>query len=229
MIRFNPIRSLLGFALTAGIAAIAWFTVGQGILDKVNESNARSGGGGPLNERLVAARRFGPAVAKLRRAAGSEARLVGLTLRPDSIEMIAALGGRARGYRWLDRRKGIQTFEVGGAGAAGAVDSEPFSMSKLDPRAPERITRAIAAAEGGDFLLSIADLERASSGKVVWIMRGRIGERGIAYYAGSDGRHIKPYDPSNADLSSATQLSQCIAKAHGDPAKLQRCVARFKP
>ena len=60
-------------------------------------------------------------------------------------------------------------------------------------------------------------------------MRGRIGERGIAYYAPASGRRIAPYDPSNAELSSATQLSQCIARAKGDPAKLQACVKRFVP
>jgi hypothetical protein len=177
----------------------------------------------------VAARRFTPVVAKLKRAAGVEARLVSVTLRPDSVEMIAALGRRARGYRWVQGRKALQRFEVGGAGRAGQPESRPFPMSKLDPRAPERITRAIAAAEGGDFQLSIADLERADTGKVVWIMRGRIGERGIAYYAGSNGRRIKPYDPSNADLSAATRLSQCISRAQSDPARLQRCVQRFKP
>jgi hypothetical protein len=222
---FNPFRSLLGFAFMAAVAAVAWFTVGQDTLDRINETNP----GGPPNKRIVAARRFTPVVAKLRRAAGSEARLVSLTVRPASVEMIAATGGRARGYRWLHGRDGIERFEVGGAGAAGEVSSKPFSMSQLDTRAPERITRAIAKAEGGDFQLSIGDLERAQTGTIVWILRGRIGERGIAYYARANGRRIKPYNPSDPELSSATRLRLCIVAAKGDPAKLRRCSKRHSP
>jgi hypothetical protein len=222
-------RTLVGLALTAAVAAVAWFTVGQDVLDKVNESNARSGGGGPPEQRIVSARRFTAIVERLRDEVASEARLVSVTIRPDSVEFVVFQRGRASGYRYSDGRDGLQRFEVGGAGHAGRAESAPWPMALLDPKAPQRITRAISTAERGDFLLSIGDLERASSGKVVWVMRGRIGERGIAYSAPAEGSRIKPYDPSSPELSAGARLGQCIQRAQGDPAGLQRCVRLYGP
>ena len=206
--------------MTVVIGAVAWFTVGQDTLDRIN----RAKGGG-----VLPAKRLTPVVAKLRKAAGVEARLVSLTLRDDSVEMVAALGGHARGYRWRGGEDELETFEVGGAGERGKIPSKPFPMSKLDPRAPERITHAISDAEGSKFQLSIADLERAETGKIVWIMRGRIGERGIAYFAPDDGSRIKPYNPSDPELSKAARLVQCTSRAHNKAKKVQRCLDRFPP
>jgi hypothetical protein len=229
MYRYGPGRHLLGLALTAIVAAVAWFGFGQGILDKVNESNERSGGGGPEGRRIVSERRFAPVVAQFRRAVGSEAQLVSVTLRPQSVEFVAFQRGTARGYRWREGQDGLQTFEVGGSGQAGRPDTAPWPMSRLDPAAPQRIARAISAAEHGDFHLSIGDIARADSGRIVWILRGTIGERGVAYSANPDGRRVKPYNPASPELSAGARLAQCIQGAHGDPAKLQRCVKRYAP
>src|SRR6059058_2180400 len=113
MLGYGPGRILLRLALTAIVAAVAWFTVG-----KSTDSNTRAGGGGPLNERIVSARRFTPIVARLRRQVGSEAQLVAVTLRPDSVEFEAVEGGRARGYRYRDGHEGLETYDVGGTGQA---------------------------------------------------------------------------------------------------------------
>jgi hypothetical protein len=220
-------RRLVGFLITAIILAVAWFTVGHKILDKVNESNASAGGGGPPEKRIVSARRFGPIVARLKNAVGSEARLSVVTVRPDSVEFEVVQRGRARGYRYRDGQDGLQTFEVGGSGQAGRPSNRPWRMSLLDPRGPERITRAISRREGGDFLLSIGDIQRADTGKLIWTMRGRIGERGVAWYAPPSGAPVKPFDPSKPELSKGAALGRCISRAHNDVAKVQRCVARF--
>jgi hypothetical protein len=122
------VRTLVGYGLAAIIAAVAWFTVGQGILDKINESNARGGGGGPKGERVVSEKQFAPVVEKLRRTVGSEARLVSVTLRPDSVEFEVVERGRARGYRWRrgdDAKDPLVTFEVGGSGQAGQPSNAP--------------------------------------------------------------------------------------------------------
>ena len=219
---------MLRYVLPVGIAAVAWFTVGQGTLDKINKSNEHAGGGGPLNERIVSARRFAPIVARLRRTVGPEAQLAVVTMRPDSVEFEVVRHGRARGYRYRDGRDGFQTFEVGATGKPGQPSNRPWAMSMLDPRAPERITRAISGAEHGDFQLSIGDIQRAETGKVVWTMRGRIGERGVAWYAPPNGAPVKPYDPSKPELSKGAALADCIKSAQPDVAKVQRCVARFR-
>jgi hypothetical protein len=220
-------RSIVGLVLTAIVAAVAWFTIGQDTLDKLNKSNARSGGGGPLNERIVSPRRFGPIVAKLRRTVGSEAQLVAVTLRPDSVEFEVVQRGRASGYRYRDGQDQLETYDVGTTGQAGRPSNGPWRMSLLDVRAPERITRAISAAENGDFHLSIGDIQRAETGKVIWIMRGTIGERGVAYYSPPGGGRIKVYDPSKPELSKGAALGDCIRRAHTDVGKVRRCVARF--
>ena len=227
MLLYRLARSLVGLALTAIVAAVAWFTVGHGVLDKINESNARAGGGGPLNQRIVSARRFTPIVAGLRQAVGSEAQLVAVTLRPDSVEFEVVQRGRARGYRWRDGQDGLETYDVGTTGQAGQPSNRPWRMSLLDTRAPERITRAISAAENGDFHLSIGDIQRADTGKLIWIMRGTIGERGVAYYAPPGGSRIKPYDPSKPGAlegRGARRLHPARAQRRGEGAALRRAL-----
>src|SRR5215208_7012725 len=109
-------RTLTGLFLSVVIAAVAWFTIARGILADVNESSARAGGGGPMDQRIVSARQFTPVVASLKREVGAEARLSLITMRPESVEFEVVRGGRARGYRWRHGARGFQTFEVGGSG-----------------------------------------------------------------------------------------------------------------
>src|SRR3954449_8394110 len=227
MLGYGPGRTLMSLAVTAGAAAMAWFTIGKSTRDDINKSNARAGGGGPPNERIVSARRFTPIVARLRREVGPETQLVAVTVRPDSVEFEVVQGARARGYRYRDGHDRLETYDVGTTGKRGQPSNGPWRMSLLDPRAPERITRAISRAEHGDFQLSIGDIQRAETGKVIWTMRGRIGERGVAWYAPAQGAPIKPYDPSKPELSKGAALADCIRNAQPDVAKVQRCVARY--
>jgi hypothetical protein len=222
-----PARPITRIAVSVAIAAIAWFTVGKSTLDRINKSNERAGGGGPPGERIVSARRFTPIVARLKRTAGSEAQLAVVTIRPDSVEFEVVRRGSARGYRYRDGRDGFETFDVGATAKPGQPSNRPWPISLLDPKAPERMTRAISRAEHGDFQLSIGDIQRAETGKVIWTMRGRIGERGVAWYAPASGAPIKPFDPSKPELSKGAALADCIRNAQPDVAKVQRCVARY--
>ena len=113
--------------------------------------------------------------------------------------------------------------------AGRAAEQRPVQRQAARHGRPGRIAAQISKAEHGDFHNSISDLQRAESGKVVWVMRGMIGERGVAYYAPPSGRSIKPYDPSSPDLSKDAALGQCIQSAHGNPGRLQRCLAKFGP
>src|SRR4051794_32377809 len=149
-------RTIVGLALSAVIAVVAWFTVGQGILDKINDSNERSGGGGPQNERTVSEAQLAPIVKRLRAQIDTGARLVSITLRPDSVEFEVVQHRRASGYRWRRGQDGkLETFDVGGSGQAGQPSNAPLALELLDTKAPERIARAISAQEHGDFHLSI--------------------------------------------------------------------------
>jgi hypothetical protein len=218
---------MLRYVLPVGIAAVAWLTVGQSTLDKINKSNEHAGGGGPLNQRIVSARRFTPIVARLKHATGSEVRLAAVTMRPDSVESEVVRGGRARGYRYRDGAAGLETYAVGPSGRAGQPSNRPFSLSQLDPKAPERITTAISRAEHGDFQLSIGDLQRAETGKLIWTMRGRVGERGVAWTAPPNGATVRTYAPASPELSKGAALGNCIKQAGTDVARVQRCVVRY--
>jgi hypothetical protein len=222
--RANP---LVGIALTAIVAAVAWFTVGQGVLDKINDSNERSGGGGPFDERTVSEKQFGPLVQRLHGEIGSEASISLVTMRPDSVEFEVVQNRRASGYRWRRGSDRFERYEVGGTGQAGQASNDPFPQSQLDTKATERMSKAISEAEQGDFHLSIGDLQRADTGKLFWTLRGTIGERGVAYYAPPHGTPIKAYNPGSSELSKGAALGECIRKAGADVAKVQRCVARY--
>ena len=88
------------------------------------------------------------------------------------------------------------------------------------------------AAEGGaDFHLTIAKLERQSSGKLLWEFEGTIDGTGIAYTANANGSKVRKFDPTSPEISgvpsSITRLQKCISRAKGDPTKLQACTAQY--
>jgi hypothetical protein len=184
---------LIGLVLTAVIGYVAWTQFGQDILDRIDESNARSAGGGPFDTRIVSKARFAPVVNDLVDGAGGDSRLISVTMRPLSVEFILLDG---RGYRWRNRRSGFQTFDDG-----RHARSKSWPIKKLDPDAPEKVSKAIDEFEGGDFRLSLGTLERANSGKLVWVLRGIVGERGVAYSANYDGSHVRRYNPASPELS----------------------------
>jgi hypothetical protein len=210
--------NLFGIGVTAVVAAVAWFGFGHKILDKATKSAADS--------QTAGVRQFSAAVAKVRRQVGAGGRLVSVTLRPSSAEFVTSADGRvARALRWDGGDAKLKRFEEN----APIGNPAPWPIAKLDPRAPKRIFDSIGERERGDFQLSIGDLQRASTGRLVWTMRGTIGERGVAYTASPDGRGVALYNPASPQLSSATRLTHCIQRANNDPARVQRCVARFKP
>lgn len=215
--RYGVGPTIFGGLITVAVAAAMWFLVGRPLIDKATKAN---------DERQTAGvKEFSRAVSKLRARLGPKGKLVAVTLRPSSAEFVTAVsGGTAHALRWT----GGTSFEAFDENN-DFTNAKPWPVGQLDPRAPKRIFDAISAREHGDFQLSIGDLQRADTGKLVWTMRGLIGsDRGVAYNANPDGRALTHYDPTSPKLSKATQLTDCIQKAAGDPTKLQRCVAKFK-
>jgi hypothetical protein len=189
---------LRGLILTAIVGVGGWFLFGQDILDEVQKQNERAAGGGPFDERMVSAKRFAPIVAELRRIEGPRAPMVTVVMRPDSVEFVLRTrDGGLRGWRW--RGEGpLRPFEPQ-PGADRVYLRRTWPLSRLDARAPGRVSRSISEREGGDFHLSIGDFGRAGSGRLVWVMRGLVGERGVAYAARADGRRVGVYNPALPD------------------------------
>jgi hypothetical protein len=187
------VRRLIGLAITALVAWVAWSQFGQGILDRIDSSNARSGGGGSFDKRIVNKDRFTPVVNDLIDAAGGEARLVSVTVRPLSVEFVTVDG---RGFRWRDRQQALQEFDAG-----TQTRAKSWPVTKLLPDAPQKVSKAIDEFESGDFHLSLGTLERANSHKLVWVLRGTIRDRGVAYSADYKGHGVKRYNPASPELS----------------------------
>jgi hypothetical protein len=184
-----------GLVLTAVVGVGGWFLVGQDIVDDIQEQQDRGSGGGPFDQRLVSAKRFAPIVAQLREREGRRAPMVTVVMRADSVEFVLRERGELRGWRWRGRKGPLRPFEPQ-AGADRVYLRRTWPLSRLDARAPGRISRSISEREGGDFRVSISDVSRAGSGRITWIARGLVGERGVAYAARADGRGIGPYNPA---------------------------------
>jgi hypothetical protein len=184
-----------GLIITAIVGVGGWFLVGQDVVDDIREQNERGSGGGPFDERLVSAKRFGPIVAELREREGPRAPMVSVVMRSDSVEFLLRERGELRGWRWRGGKGPLVPFEPQ-AGADPVHLRRTWPLSRLDVRAPGRISRSVSRRENGDFRVSIGDVGRAGSGRVIWVMRGLVGERGVAYAARADGRGVGPYNPS---------------------------------
>jgi hypothetical protein len=184
---------LIGLVITLVIAWVAWNQFGDDIRDKIDESNARSAGGGPFEKRAVSKDRFTGVVNDLIDEAGGAARLVSVTMRPLSVEFVTVDG---RGFRWRDKHEELQEFDAG-----PQEESKGWPIAKLLPDAPQKVSKAIDEFEGGDFHLSLGTLERANSRKLVWVLRGIVNDRGVAYSADYKGHGVKRYNPASPELS----------------------------
>lgn len=221
----RPLGRLISLAFSAGLVAILYFTVGKGLIDDAKYGTESQGGGGPQEERIVNKGNFDPIVAALRKEVGSEAQLLTVTMRPTSVEFIVRDGGGAKGYR---AEGGSDDLDDVGVDLSGpGVEENAWSISKLDPAAPDRIAKAISRKESGDFNLSVATLERETSGKLLWDMKGTIAARGVSYTARPDGSKVKTFYPTSPESTGVPEgvqsIGECIRKAGSDADKIQAC------
>ncbi len=209
--------TVFGGVVTAAVAVAIWFFIAKPLIHKASESNEA--------RQTAGTGQFSKAVAKLKDRLGPNGKLISVTLRSSSAEFVTAVdGATAHALRWNGSDK-LEAFDENN----DFTNPKPWSIEQLDPAAPKRIFDAISKREHGDFELSIGDLQRAETGKLVWTMRGLIGsDRGVAYNAEPDGRGVRHYDPTSGQLSKATQLQRCLQRASSDPVKIQRCVAKFR-
>jgi hypothetical protein len=190
------VQTLRGLILTAIVGLGAWLLFGQKIVDDIKEQQDLGSGGGAFEKRMVSAQRFGPIVDQLREREGARAPMVTIVMRADSVEFVLRDHGQLRGWRWRGRKGPLRAFEPQ-AGADPIYLKRTWPLSKLDVRAPGRISRSISEREGGDFRISLGDVGRSGDGgRILWVMRGLVGERGVAYAARDDGRGVGQYNPA---------------------------------
>jgi len=185
MLQLFLAQRLIGLVMTLAIGAGAWFLFGKDILDDLREDTARQEGRGPRSERIYQSEQFGPALRKLKGEVGRNARLYEVSLRADRLEFQVKRGSGAAVY-------------VGEDGDYDDLDQDPnavvtgtstFSIRRVDPRAPERIVTRIERREKGEFLTTQLRLMRDGD-ELGWTVHGRIGQRGVGYYARPNGRRV---------------------------------------
>ena len=178
-------QRLIGLVMTIVIGAAAWFLFGKDILDDLQEDTARQEGRGPRSERIYQSEQFGPALKKLKEEVGSGARLYEVSLRADRLEFQVKRGSGADVY-------------VGEDGDYDDLERDPnavvtttstFSIRRVDPRAPERIVKRVERREKGEFLTTQLRLMRDGD-RLDWTVHGRVGQRGVGYYAPPHGRRV---------------------------------------
>ena len=178
-------QRLIGLVMTLAIGAGAWFLFGKDILDDLREDTARQEGRGPHSERIYRRSQFGSALKQLKAEVGRNARLYEVSLRADRLEFQVKRGSGASVY-------------VGDDGDYDDLDRDPnavvtgtdtFSIRRVRAGAPQRIVRQVERRERGEFLTTQLRLMR-DSGELGWTVHGRVGGRGVGYYARPSGRRV---------------------------------------
>ena len=185
MLQLFLAQRLLGFLMTLAIGAGAWFLFGKDILDDLREDTARQEGLGPRGERIYRREQFGPALERLRDEVGPRARLYEVSLRADRLEFQVKRGGGAAVY-------------VGDDGDYDDLERDPnavitatgtFALRRVKAAAPQRIVKRVERRERGEFRTTQLRL-MLDGGKLGWTVHGRVGQRGVGYYARPDGRRV---------------------------------------
>jgi hypothetical protein len=187
MLRLFLAQRLLGLVMTVVIGAAAWFLFGKDILNDLREDVAREEGGGPRSERIYREEQFGPALDALKDEVGNRARLYEVSLRADRLEFQVRVGGDEKVY-------------VGDDGNYDDLEEDPraiitgnstFSIRRVDASAPQRIVEKIERREPGDEDFRTTQLRlMRDGGELGWTVHGRVGQRGVGYYATPNGRRV---------------------------------------
>lgn len=178
-------QRLIGLVMTVAIGAGAWFLFGKDILDDLKEDTARQEGRGPRSERIYQSEQFGPALRKLKGEVGRNARLYEVSLRADRLEFQVKRGSGAVVYVGEDGD--YDDLEPDPNAVVNTTDT--FSIRRVQPGAPQRIVRQVERRERGEFLTTQLRL-MLDGEELGWTVHGRVGQRGVGYYARPSGRRV---------------------------------------
>lgn len=187
MLRLFLAQRLFGLVLTVLIGAAAWFLFGKDILNDLREDTARESGGGPRSERIYREDQFRPAVEEMRDEVGRNARVLEVSMRADRLEFHVRDGGDDVVY--VSDDGDYDDLEKDDSAIVTASPSESYSLRRVNPAAPQRIVEKIERREDGEFLTTQFRLMR-DGGKLGWSVNGRVGQRGVGYYAPPNGRRL---------------------------------------
>lgn len=221
-------RSPLGILISAILLVVA---IGFGIsraVHNVGEAKngiEQAGGGGDSGagggDSLIKAGNLAKAISAVTGKTGAGGAVLDLRLEPKEAKFQVRDGGSAKG--WTYKSGGdLNDFKVKLIGP-GRIEDNVFPIDQLKAGTPERIVAGIHAKAPQysleDVQFMTLDMD-ATSGKFVW--SANVGQPGSGnlYQADLDGSNVR------APGEAGRNVADCIAKAAGDPAKIQACAAQ---
>ncbi len=240
----------LKFAIVGGLVALMAIGLGTALVVKKLKGNLdglrRSAGAAKLGAAdrasLLRAENLGKAITTVASRAGPDPRVSELQLEPEVALFILRDGDSPRTRGWTYTSGGhLRPTVVEQAGPAKTAE-KAFALRRAGAGTPEKIIDAI---HRRDRRLSLKDVQSMTLGfdptasRVIWSVSIGRGVTASLYEADLDGSHVRrpgvdpprssggrasPYagDP-RAALARSERLRRCIARAHGDVAKLQAC------
>jgi hypothetical protein len=222
-------RSPLGVLISAVLVVVA---IGFGISKAVNNvgeakkgiEQASGGGkttGGADKDSLIKASNLDRAIGAVKAKTGAGGEVLELRLEPSQAKFQVRDGDGAKGWTYTSGGD-LSDFRVKLIGP-GRIEDNVFPIAKLDPGVPERIVGGIHAKapqyDLKDVQFMTLDIDPVS-GKFIWSVN--IGDPGSGnlYQADLDGGNVR------APGEAGRNVADCIAKAAGDPTKIQACATQ---
>jgi len=219
-------RSPLGILISGVLVVVA---IGFGISKAVhNVGDAKkgieqAGGGGDSGaaggDSLIKSANLAKAIGAVKGKTGANGAVLELRLEPKQAKFQVRDGDGAKGWTYTSGGD-LGDFKVKLIGP-GRIQDNVFALAKLDPGAPERIVAGVHAKapqyELKDVQFMTLDIDPVT-GKFNWSVNIGNPGSGNLYQADLDGSHVR------APGEEGRNVAACIAKAAGDPAKIQACV-----
>ena len=237
-------RSPLGILISGILLLVAIvFGVTKAIhnVDSAKDGIEQSRGGGTAHadsaDSLVRTANFQKAITAVRGKTGSGGQILELRLEPGQAKFQVRDGGGAKGWTYTSGGD-LSDFRVKLIGP-GRIEDNVFPIGRLGANVPERIVAGIHAKapqyDLGDVQFMTLDMDPAS-GKFEWSVNiGQPGS-GTLYLADLDGANVhspgelpgggRPGTVPGGTTSpgnAGQRIADCIAKAAGDPVKIQAC------
>jgi hypothetical protein len=225
MLRRSPLGILISGVLVVvaigfGISK-AVHNVGQAKNGIEQASGGGNGSGAADQNSLIKADNLAKAIGALKGKTGASGDVLELRLEPKQAKFQVRDGNGAKGWTYSSGGD-LNDFKVKLIGP-GRIQDNVFPIAKLDPGVPERIVAGIHAKapqyQLKDVQFMTLDVDPVN-GKFNWSVNIGSPGSGNLYQADLDGGNVR------APGDAGRNVADCIAKAAGDPTKVQACAAQ---
>jgi hypothetical protein len=218
-------RSPLGILVSGVLVVVA---VGFGVtrafhtVDKARTGIEQAGGGASSGAgsggSVIKAGNLAKAISAVRAKTGAGGQVLELRLEPGQAKFQVRDGAGAQGWTYSSAGD-LNGFKVNLIGP-GRIEDNVFPLARLNARTPERIVAGIHAKAPryslDDVQFMTLDIDPVT-GRFVWSANVGTPGSGNLYQADLDGSNVR------APGEAGRGVADCIAKAAGDPVRIQAC------